>query len=140
MPLQGLWTACEDCLPPWKGDYHHDTNTQFSYVSYHRANHVDAGYSFIEYLWNGKAAYEQYTRDFYGVEGLLIPGVEAPDRQPLGGWPMYSLSPTMTIWAAKSFDDYYTYCCEETFLKERAYPFFKGVSNAITALLETENN
>ena len=31
MPLQGVWTADNDLLPPWKGDYHHDTNTQLSY-------------------------------------------------------------------------------------------------------------
>lgn len=27
MPLQGVWTADNNGLPPWKGDYHHDLNT-----------------------------------------------------------------------------------------------------------------
>ena len=28
IPLQGVWTADDGGLPPWKGDYHHDLNTQ----------------------------------------------------------------------------------------------------------------
>ena len=51
MPLQGVWTADNDCLPPWKGDYHHDTNTQLSYQSYLKANRLDEGRVFVDYLW-----------------------------------------------------------------------------------------
>ena len=29
--LQAVWTADNGKLPPWKGDYHHDLNTQLSY-------------------------------------------------------------------------------------------------------------
>jgi alpha-L-fucosidase 2 len=29
--LQGPWTADDRKIPPWKGDYHHDLNTQLSY-------------------------------------------------------------------------------------------------------------
>lgn len=28
--LQAVWTADNGKLPPWKGDYHHDLNTQLS--------------------------------------------------------------------------------------------------------------
>lgn len=135
MPLQGLWTASEDKLPPWKGDYHHDLNTQFTYMSYLRANHLAVGSAFPDYLWNGKSAYEKFAKEFYGVDGLLVPAVEAPDRKPLGGWPMYSLSPTMSIWLAKSLVDYYEITGDENYLKERAYPFLEGVAKAIRALL-----
>ena len=50
MPLQGVWTADNDCLPPWKGDYHHDTNTELSYQSYLKANRLKEGEAFIDYL------------------------------------------------------------------------------------------
>ncbi len=135
MPLQGLWTACDGKLPPWKGDYHHDLNTQFTYMSYLRANHIDTGKVFIEYLWNSKTAYEQFARSFYGVEGILAPATSTLDGKPIGGWPMYTLSPTMTIWLAKSFDDYYRYTQDEQFLLDRAEPFFVGVGKAISGLL-----
>ncbi len=139
MPLQGVWTACDGNLPPWKGDYHHDLNTQFTYVSYLRANHLQTGRVFVDYLWEMREKFRAFAKDFYGVKGILAPAVSSVDGQPLGGWPMYSLSPTMSIWLAQSFADYYEATQDEEFFKERAYPFFYGVTEAILGLLEEKN-
>lgn len=139
MPLQGVWTADNDCLPPWKGDYHHDTNTELSYQSYLKANRVEEGEAFIEYLWKLKPTYERFAKEFFGVDGLLIPSCSTLDGKAMGGWAQYSLSPTMTIWAAQSFDEYYLYAGDEDFLKARAYPFFKEVGQAIIGLLQEKN-
>ena len=139
MPLQGVWTADNDCLPPWKGDYHHDTNTELSYQSYLKANRLEEGEVFVEYLWKLKPAYEKFAKKFFGVNGLLIPSCSTLDGKAMGGWAQYSLSPTMTIWAAQSFDEYYLYTGDEKFLKERAYPFFKETGSAIGALLTEKN-
>ena len=139
MPLQGVWTADNDCLPPWKGDYHHDTNTELSYQSYLKANRVEEGEAFIEYLWKLKPSYERFAKEFFGVDGLLIPSCSTLDGKAMGGWAQYSLSPTMTIWAAQSFDEYYLYAGDEDFLKARAYPFFKEVGQAIIGLLQEKN-
>lgn len=139
MPLQGVWTADNDCLPPWKGDYHHDTNTELSYQSYLKANRLEEGEVFVEYLWKLKPAYEKFAKDFFGVEGILLPSCSTLDGKPMGGWAQYSLSPTMTIWAAQSFDEYYLYTGDEEFLKNRAYPFLRGVGKAIRALLEEKD-
>ena len=135
MPLQGLWTACAGELPPWKGDYHHDLNTQITYMSYMRANHMNAGYAFIEYLWGLKDRYTRFAKEFHGVDGIIVPGVSDRDGNPLGGWSMYSLSPTMSIWLAKSFSDYYEFTGDKDFLKEKGYPFFKGVCDAILQIM-----
>lgn len=135
MPLQGLWTRCDGDLPPWKGDYHHDLNTQFTYVSYLKANHLEQGKVFVDYLWRYREKFKKFTHDFYGVNGLLVPAVSTIDGEPLGGWPMYALSPTMSIWLAKSFDDYYRYTADRKFFAEKCYPFFFDVCTAITELL-----
>ena len=139
MPLQGVWTADNDALPPWKGDYHHDTNTELSYMSYLAANRSDEGVAFIDYLWKLRPAFEKFADEFFGVEGLLIPSCSTADGKPMGGWAQYSLSPTMTIWAAQSFDDYYRYTDDEEFLRNRAYPFFKEVGSAVKGLLKEVN-
>ena len=139
MPLQGVWTADNDCLPPWKGDYHHDTNTELSYSSYLKANRLERGEAFIDYLWKLKPVYEKFARDFYGVQGLIIPSCSTLDGKAMGGWAQYSLSPTMTIWVAKSFDDYYLYTGDEKFFADRAYPFLRSVGSAIKSLLHEEN-
>lgn len=139
MPLQGVWTADNDCLPPWKGDYHHDTNTELSYQAYLKANRLEEGEAFIDYLWRLKPAYERFAKEFFGVNGLLLPSCSTLDGKAMGGWAQYSLSPTMTIWAAQSFDEYYLYTGDEKFLKNRAYPFFKKVGQAIKGLLTEKN-
>ena len=91
---------------------------------------------FVDYLWKLKPQFEKFAQTFYGVEGLLIPGVSTIDGKPMGGWSQYALSPTMSIWVAVSFDEYYLYTGDEAFLKERAYPFFKGIGKAIKGLLK----
>ena len=139
MPLQGVWTADNDCLPPWKGDYHHDTNTELSYQAYLKANRLEEGEAFIDYLWRFKPAYERFAKEFFGVNGLLLPSCSTLDGKAMGGWAQYSLSPTMTIWAAQSFDEYYLYTGDEKFLKNRAYPFLKKVGQAIKGLLTEKN-
>ena len=136
MPLQGVWTADNDALPPWKGDYHHDTNTELSYQSYLKANRLEAGEAFVDYLWKLKPAYEKFAKEFFGVSGILLPSCSTLNGKAMGGWAQYSLSPTMTIWAAQSFDEYYLYTGDEEFLKMRAYPFLRGVGEAILNLLE----
>ena len=51
IPLQGVWTADNGELPPWKGDYHHDLNTEMTYVAYQTAGRFDEGLCFLESLW-----------------------------------------------------------------------------------------
>ena len=139
MPLQGVWTADDGQLPPWRGDYHHDTNTQLSYQAYLKADRLPEGEVFLDYLWNLKPQFEKFARDFYGVEGLLIPGVSTIDGKPMGGWSQYALSPTMSIWVALSFDEYYLYTGDEEFLRERAFLFFDSIGKAIGGLLQEKN-
>ena len=97
LPLQGVWTADDDMLPPWKGDYHHDTNTQLSYQAYLKANRLDEGRTFVDYMWKYRLAFKKFAREFHGVKGLIIPGVSSLDGKALGGWPQYAMSPTMAI-------------------------------------------
>ena len=139
MPLQGVWTADNGKIPPWKGDYHYDTNTELSYQAYLRADRLDEGRVFIDYLWNMRKQFKRFAKQFYGVDGLMIPSCATIDGKAMGGWAHYSLSPTMTVWTAQSFDEYYLYTGDISFLKTRAYPFFRDVARAITGLLEEKD-
>ena len=103
MPLQGVWTADNGGLPPWKGDYHNDLNTQTTYIAYYESGDFDAGLSYLDYLWDLRPTFQKFAKDFYGTDGLSTPGVMSFAGQPLGGWPQYSLSPTMTAWNAHLF-------------------------------------
>ncbi len=136
MPLQGVWTADDGNLPPWKGDYHNDLNTQLSYSHFYKANHLEEGESFIDYLWNCKDIAAEFAKKFLGTEGICLPGVMSINGKALGGWPMYSLSPTHQIWLCQSFEQYYRYTGDMEFLKEKAWVYFEETAKCITALLE----
>lgn len=136
MPLQGVWTADDGALPPWKGDYHNDLNTQLSYSHFYKADHLEEGESFLDFLWDSMKAGKNFAKKFYKTDGICLPGVMSIDGLPLGGWPMYSLSPTHQIWLCKAFADYYHYTGDKKFLKEKAWVYFEETARCITALLE----
>lgn len=136
MPLQGVWTADDGTLPPWKGDYHHDLNTELSYSHYLKANHLEEGKCFLDFLWDLREEGRKFAKEFYHADGCCLPGVMTIDGKPLGGWPMYSLSPTNQAWLSHSFSEYYRYTGDESFLKERAYPYMKETGIFIRELLE----
>ncbi len=135
IPLQGVWTADGNSLPPWKGDIHNDLNTQMTYLAAHASGADEAMQGWLEFNWNRLPAYRRFARDFYGVEGAAIPGVMALDGLPLGGWGQYSLSPTMGLWVAQSFELEWRFHRDRRFLRDRAYPFVAELGRATKALL-----
>lgn len=63
--LQAVWTADNGMLPPWKGDYHHDLNTQLSYWPAYTGNHLQEGMGYLNTLWEQRDVYKKiYPRVF----------------------------------------------------------------------------
>ncbi|MGJ7029605.1 glycosyl hydrolase family 95 catalytic domain-containing protein [Niabella hirudinis] len=121
--LQAVWTADNGSLPPWKGDFHNDLNTQLSYWPVYTGNHLAEGESFINWLWNQRSRNKTYTKQYFGVEGLNTPGVATIKGDPMGGWIQYSLSPTVVAWCAQHFYWHWKYSMDEQFLKAKAYTY-----------------
>jgi len=136
MPLQGVWTADQGTLPPWKGDYHHDLNTQFTYYAYQTAGRFDAGACFLEFMWNHLPAHRAFARRFYGAPGAAVPGVMTLDGKAMGGWGQYSLSPVNGAWVAHLFYLHWRYTMDAKFLAERAYPYCSAIGECLAALLK----
>ena len=63
--LQAVWTADNGKLPPWKGDFHHDLNTQLSYWPAYSSNHLDQESGFISWLEKNKPEFERYTKAIF---------------------------------------------------------------------------
>ncbi|MCJ8012654.1 glycoside hydrolase family 95 protein [Paenibacillus sp. KQZ6P-2] len=135
MPLQGVWTADEGQLPPWKGDYHHDLNTELSYWHYLKANHLQEGESFLDFLWNLRPAAREFAQNYFESSGINLPSVMTINGKPLGGWPMYSLSPTNQIWLCQAFDQYWLYTGDREFLETKAYIYMKETALCLLDLL-----
>lgn len=126
--LQAVWTADNGKLPPWKGDYHHDLNTQLSYWPTYIGNHLSEGMGYLNTLWSQRDTYKRYTRQYFETEGMNIPGVCTLTGEPMGGWIQYAMSQTVGAWLAQHFYLHWKYSADREFLKERAYPFLKDVA------------
>lgn len=135
MPLQGVWTADAGSLPPWKGDYHNDLNTQMSYMGYQAAGHFDEGLSFLDFNAKLLPRYRRFAREFFGTSGANVPGVMSLSGDPLCGWAQYSLSPTAGAWVAHLFYLHWRYTADDRYLRDVAYPWCREVGVCLRDLL-----
>lgn len=138
MPLQGVWTADNGSLPPWKGDYHHDLNTQMSYTSYLKANRLEQGECFIDYLLDMADAGRRFAKNFYHADGICLPSVMDIEGHALGGWCQYSLSPTNQLWLCQIMARYCYFTNDEAYIS-RIHSYMKEVGRFLTSILEEKN-
>lgn len=123
--LQAQWTADNGLLPPWKGDYHHDLNTQMTYWPCLTGNRLDAHLGFLDWLWETRPACRDWTRRFYGVEGLNVPMTADIGNRQLGGWAPYTHSATTGAWLAHHFAEHWRMSGDESFLRDRAWSYIR---------------
>ena len=126
--LQAVWTADNGKLPPWKGDYHHDLNTQLSYWPCYAGNRLEEGLGYLNWLWETMTANKRYTSDYFEVEGLAVPGVATLKGEPMAGWIQYSFVVTVSAWLSQHFYLHWQYSRDRDFLETRAYPYVKEVA------------
>lgn len=126
--LQAVWTADNGRMPPWKGDFHHDLNTQLSYWPSYSGNHLEEALGYIDHLEENKANYKRFTKLFFSTDGLAVPGVTTLEGTEMGGWTQYSLSPTVSAWLGHHYYLHWRYSMDREFLKQKAYPWVKDVA------------
>jgi alpha-L-fucosidase 2 len=129
--LQAIWTADDGMLPPWKGDFHHDLNTQLSYWPGYSGNHLDLTAGFTNWLWKVKGENEKWTKQYFEVNGLNVPGVTTISGKPMGGWIQYSMSPTTSTWLSQHFYWQWKYSMDKKYLLEKCIPYFDDVERYI---------
>ena len=138
--LQAIWTADNGRIPPWKGDFHHDLNTQLSYWPAYSGNHLDASMAYLDHFEANKQNYKRYTKQFFGKEGIAVPGVTALDGTEMGGWIQYSLSPTVSAWIAQHYYLQWRYSMDTLFLKNKAYPWIKETARFLENITVLDSN
>ncbi|GAB3266965.1 hypothetical protein GCM10027347_35360 [Larkinella harenae] len=132
--LQAVWTADNGRIPPWKGDYHHDLNTQLSYWPSYSGNHLEESIGYLNHLDENLPVYRAYTKRYFNTDGIAVPGVTTLTGKEMGGWIQYSLSPTVSAWLAHHYYWHWRYSEDEIFLRQRAYPWLKGVAQHLEQL------
>ncbi len=126
--LQSVWTADHGKLPPWKGDFHHDLNTQLSYWPSYAGNYLNLEKGFLDWLWKYRPAFKKYTKAYFEAEGMNVPGVTTLEGEPMGGWIQYSMGQTVAAWLGHHFYLHWKYSMDRDFLEQRAYPWIKDVA------------
>lgn len=134
--LQGPWTADDMKIPPWKGDYHHDLNTELCYWPAYSSNHLQGALGFVNWLWNTKETARAWTKRFFDLPGLNVPMTADLNQEQIGGWHQYTHSATTAAWLAHHFYLHWRYSMDRNFLEQRAYPWLKEVSVFLEAVTE----
>lgn len=138
--LQSVWTADNGKLPPWKGDFHHDLNTQLSYWPTYSGNHLELEQGFIDWLNQHQATFKKYTREYFGTNGLNVPGVTTLEGDPMGGWIQYAFGPTVSAWLGHHYYLHWRYSMDREFLKKDAYPWIRDVAIFLTEVSVLDEN
>lgn len=138
MPLQGIWTADDGKLPPWRGDFHHNLNTQFSYISYLANNRLDEGSAFFEHMWKVLPKHRELASRFFQAPGAFVPGAMSLAGELISGWAPYAFNLTNGSWVADMFHRHWKYTLDETFLRERAYPYCLAQAEFLLHLLQPD--
>ncbi|ULQ55654.1 glycoside hydrolase N-terminal domain-containing protein [Flavihumibacter rivuli] len=138
--LQAIWTADNGRIPPWKGDFHHDLNTQLSYWPAYSGNHLGEAMGYLNYFEKNKENFKRYTKLYFGKEGIAVPGVTTLDGTEMGGWIQYSLSPTVSAWISHHYYLHWRYSMDRDFLKATAYPWIKGTARFLESITIIDTN
>lgn len=138
--LQGPWTADDGGLPPWKGDYHHDLNTQLSYWPCYSGNHLEEGLGFLDWLWDIRDNCREWTQRAFELPGLNISMTTDLMGNPIGGWRQYTFCVTTAAWLCHHFYLHWKYSVDRVFLEERAYPYLRDCSVFIEAATEERDS
>jgi len=132
--LQGPWSADDGKLPPWKGDYHHDLNTQMSYWLCYTGNRLEEGMGFLDWLWSTRENAMGWTQYFYRLPGLNVPMSGDLLNNQLGGWRQYTHSATTSAWLAQHFYLHWAFTRDREFLEQRAYPWLRDTAVFLRAI------
>jgi alpha-L-fucosidase 2 len=133
--LQAIWTADNGNLPKWKGDIHNDLNTELSYWPFYTGNYLNEANSFTNWLWNTKGQNKKWTKNYFGIDGLNVPGVTTISGKEMGGWIQYSMSPTTAAWLSQHFYWQWKYGMDKDFLLKRCKPYFDEVHQYFKKIL-----
>jgi alpha-L-fucosidase 2 len=95
---------------------------------------------FIDWLQKNRPEFEKYTKGYYQVQGLNVPGVTTLTGQPMGGWIQYSFGPTVSAWLGHHFYLHWRYTMDREFLEKEAYPWIKNVAEFLDNISVTDNN
>ena len=88
----------------------------------------------MDWLWETRGACREWTQRFFKMPGMNVPMTADLNNNQIGGWRQYTHSSTTACWLAHHFYLHYQFSGDETFLRERAYPYLRDCAIFIEAV------
>ena len=125
--LQGIWN--EHLNAPWNADFHININCQMNYWPAEVTNLAECHEPFFDLVEGLAASGTETARELYDCSGWVAHHVTDADffTVPIGRT-VWGLWPVGGAWCLRHLWEHYEYGGDETFLRERAWPLFKGSS------------
>jgi hypothetical protein len=137
--LQGPWLE-EYQMPPWSGDYHFNVNIQQIYTLAPATNHAAHLLPLFDMVDSWRGVMQRHARVLCGIgDGLALPHATDDRGHACGGQSAGAMMDhACAAWLAQLYWLYYTYSGDESFLRERALPFLRGVMRVYEAMLDDD--
>ncbi|MCB1131013.1 MAG: glycosyl hydrolase, partial [Verrucomicrobiae bacterium] len=121
--LQGVWNHSNK--PAWFSDYHTNINLQMNYWLAESTNLAELAVPLFDLLDSGVPVYTEHSREEYGADSKGFVTRMSLNIYGGGGW---NWNIEGTAWLAQHYWTHYLFGRDKAFLKQRAWPFLKAVS------------
>jgi alpha-L-fucosidase 2 len=125
--LQGVWN--NSTSPPWSADYHVNINLQMNYWPAETTNLTETTAPLFDFVDSLAAPGQVTARDMFGNRGWVVHNETTPyGFTGVHDWPTAFWFPEAGAWLAQHYYEHYLFTRDDTFLRERAYPMLKSLS------------
>lgn len=111
--LNGLWGVKQPTQ--WGSLWYWDVNIQQAFWPIYTSNHLELGEAFYDGLESYVQAARRHAKEYYDLDDAIA-----------SDYP-FEIYNCIWAWCAQYFWNHYVYSNDARFLKERAYPLFKGI-------------
>lgn len=136
--LQGVWNP-DNRMPAWFGDLHNDLNVAACYWAAFRTGNVKLVRPYVDAYAAAIPRLMKRAQKLFGTEDAIhLPIMMAPDGTGAASeWCFWNTVVGPELFAAADFTWFYAYTREEETLREKIYPFIKGVVRLYQAIAQT---
>lgn len=127
--LQGVWNP-DDRMPAWYGDLHNDLNVQACYWPAFRTGNARLAQPYIDYYAAAMPRFKARAQMLFGIEGAIhVPVMMAPNGYGAASeWCYWNTLLGPELFVATDFCWFYEYTRDMEDLREKVYPFLRGVA------------
>ncbi len=132
--LHGTWSPDTWLLPPWRGDYHNNFNTQLSYWPVCPLGLFELTETLADYMLARADDWRAETRRIFEVEGLWIPAMHGWNGNIIPGCVAVAFSVTSGIWLLHALWRHYELTEDDSFLR-KIYSLLRDASLFLHGIL-----